>query len=159
VTPRCDRCDTELPSGYRTHRLTAVEQEMRSAPDGATMVAVLAAVSACSWSCLSVLAAQRAMGESYPDGAVAMVAERERQLHGEGWAPEHDDQHRPGELAAAGVCYAMPHAAGIPEDPRATPEVWPWDAEWWKPKDVRADLVRAGALLAAELDRDRRGRF
>lgn len=156
--PRCERCDTELPTGYTVVRITATHQELHTTPDGTGMAAVLAAVGACSWSCLCVLAAQRAMAEGAPDGAVAMVAERERQLNAEGWAPEHDDQHAPGELAAAGVCYALAHAAGIPEDPARTPAAWPWDTEWWKPKDMRADLVRAGALLAAELDRDRRAR-
>lgn len=154
--PTCDRCGRELPTGYTTTRITAGMQEMRTTPDGTSMVAQLAATAACSWSCMAVLAALLAVREGSPDGAVAMVAERERQLTAEGWAPEHDDQHRPGELAAAGVCYAMPHAAGIPEDPRKTPAAWPWDAEWWKPKSQRADLVRAGALLAAELDRERR---
>ena len=32
---------------------------------------------------------------------------------------------------------------------------WPhtWDASWWKPKDRRRDLVRAGALIIAEIER------
>lgn len=30
---------------------------------------------------------------------------------------------------------------------------WPWDAKWWKPKNTRRDLVRAGALIVAELER------
>lgn len=30
---------------------------------------------------------------------------------------------------------------------------WPWAVRWWKPKDPIRDLVRAGALIAAEIDR------
>jgi len=154
--PTCARCGAELPNGYVTHRISASHQEMKTTPDGTSMVSLLAAMSACSWSCMTVLAAQQAMAEGTPDGAVAIVAERERQLTAEGWAPEHDDRHHAGALAAAGVCYAIRHASGVPlggpsDEP---PDWWPWEAEWWKPKGVRSDLVRAGALLAAELDRE-----
>ena len=31
--------------------------------------------------------------------------------------------------------------------------LWPWAAEWWKPKDCRRNLVRAGALILAEIER------
>jgi len=156
--PTCDRCGRELPTGYTTTRITAGMQEMRTTPDGTSMVAQLAGTAACSWSCMAVLAALLAVREGSPDGAVAIVAERERQLTAEGWAPEHDDQHATGQLAAAGVCYAIRHASGVPigRPSDETPDWWPWDAEWWKPKSLRADLVRAGALLAAELDRERR---
>ena len=36
--------------------------------------------------------------------------------------------------------------------------LWPWSDKWWKPSDdpVR-NLVKAGALLAAEIDRLQRG--
>ena len=30
---------------------------------------------------------------------------------------------------------------------------WPWSLDWWKPKDPRRDLVRAGALIVAEIER------
>jgi hypothetical protein len=35
------------------------------------------------------------------------------------------------------------------------PEAWPenWSATWWKPKDRRQDLVRAGALVISEIER------
>ncbi len=81
--------------------------------------------------------------------SVAPIAvERERQVDEEKWTEKHDDEHAPGELAKAGACYAL-HAAyngtwGPDED-------WPWDFKWWKPKDARRDLERAGALIAAEI--------
>lgn len=46
---------------------------------------------------------------------------------------------------------------GTAVDDRVPPE-WPWARCGWKPKDRRSNLVRAGALIAAELDRmDREG--
>lgn len=32
------------------------------------------------------------------------------------------------------------------------PDLWPWDRIWWKPKDRKSDLVRAGALALAGAD-------
>lgn len=29
----------------------------------------------------------------------------------------------------------------------------PWDEKWWKPKNPRRDLVKAGALILAEIER------
>jgi uncharacterized membrane protein (DUF485 family) len=89
----------------------------------------------------------------------AVIAERFRQIEGEGWSTEHDDAHAPGELARAGACYA--DRAGLPGRSRGDlPARWPWSWEWWKPAGFRRDLVRAGALIIAEgekFDRNRRG--
>lgn len=86
-------------------------------------------------------------------------AERRRHFSEEGWTPEHDDQHADGELLRAAVMYYQ-HAAH-PEMPLTmrsdgAPLGWPWEPEWWKPKDRHRDLVRAGALCLAEADRLRR---
>lgn len=74
-----------------------------------------------------------------------VLAERSRQIEAEGWTPEHDDQHKAGELAKAATCYASvyPLAASY----------WPWDLKWWKPSDRRRNLVKAGALIIAEIER------
>lgn len=82
-------------------------------------------------------------------GIEAIAAERRRQIDAEGWTAEHDDQHANGEIAVAAGCYAFTSAIGKVN----LPVMWPWDLKWWKPKDRRADLVRAGALIAAEIDR------
>lgn len=78
--------------------------------------------------------------------------ERDRQVEVEGWTLEHDDSHSSGEMAHAAGCYLI-----FGTDPRFTHEppqrFWPWDAEWWKPRDERRNLVRAGALVVAELER------
>lgn len=85
-----------------------------------------------------------------------IAAERRRQIEGEGWTPEHDDQHASGEMAMAAAAYA--YNAGQGETGRSWnvgrhPVVWPWSDEWWKPKDRRRDLVRAAALIVAEIER------
>lgn len=36
---------------------------------------------------------------------------------------------------------------------KEVPEGWPWDDVWWKPKDPRTNLVKAGALILAEIER------
>lgn len=85
----------------------------------------------------------------------AIAAERQRQIEAEGWTPEHDDEHDEGDLAKAAACYA----AG--EEVRSTATgyaLWPWDSDWWKSSDRRRDLVKAGALIVAEIERlDRAG--
>jgi hypothetical protein len=83
-------------------------------------------------------------------GATLIARERQRQIDEEGWTPEHDDLHRHGELLEAAECYAYAARSGILHPPRG----WPWEPSWWKPTDdpVR-NLVKAGALIAAEIDR------
>lgn len=87
-------------------------------------------------------------------GAELIAAERQRQIEVEGWTPEHDDEHENGEMIAAAVCYAEPTCGALP---RWNNQWWPWADKWWKPSDdpIR-DLAKAGALIAAEIDRRQR---
>ena len=97
-----------------------------------------------------------------------LLNERSRQVDMEGWTPEHDDEHTRGELAFAAACYAA--QAGIdcgegrtiePGHDRAIVKAvdfvrsgWPWAPVWWKPsRDRRRNLVKAGALILAEIER------
>lgn len=103
-----------------------------------------------------------------------IAAERRRQIEAEGWTPEHDDTHFRGEMARAAAAYAV-HAS-MPADLEFPIEIlgrtlhgrerwfgvgvvhvenmiWPWDVKWWKPKDRRRDLIRAAALIVAEIER------
>lgn len=82
-----------------------------------------------------------------------IAAERERQKLLEGWSPDHDDQHSCGELAQAAACYAYPAPWGVRPQAAPPPKLWPWSLHWWKPKDRRRNLVRAGALIVAEIER------
>jgi hypothetical protein len=98
--------------------------------------------------------------------AEELLAERMRQIRREGWTADHDDEHRDGGLAMAAACYAaiaaatVGHAAASAARPTVADDVlafvqrcWPWAVEWWKPKHPRRDLMRAGALIVAEIER------
>lgn len=88
--------------------------------------------------------------------ACAVIDERDRQQEVEGWTPRHDDEHCSGDLAAAAGCYAFVAAdqANYPQRSFSKrPEHWPFATSWWKPKGARENLVRAGALIIAEIER------
>lgn len=96
----------------------------------------------------AIIAASK--GAELSDAARDVVAERQRQVSVEGWTPEHDDEHTEGEMALAAACYALA-AGGYAKG--KTPPIWPWALAWWKPTHGRKDLVRAGALILAEIER------
>ncbi|HHG4357539.1 TPA: hypothetical protein ACPWEY_001243 [Pseudomonas aeruginosa] len=86
-----------------------------------------------------------------------VLAERRRQVETEGFDASHDDMATRGQIARAAGCYAL-HAGGIGTDwpdgiRNGSALFWPWDKEWWKPRPARENLVRAGALILAEIDR------
>ena len=96
-------------------------------------------------------------------GTELIAAERTRQITKEGWTRSHDDQHASGEMNDAAISYAMAAAKQargnggaeyLKSLQSAAMVPWPWEAEWWKPDDdpIR-NLVKAGALIAAEIDR------
>ena len=80
-----------------------------------------------------------------------VITERRRQIEGEGWSPEHDDEHADGEMAEAATVYAQENPPKYTPD--GCPVRWPWPLDWYKPKDRRSNLVRAAALLLAEIER------
>ena len=96
---------------------------------------------------------------SVPHGGLRLIAaERERQVEAEGWTPEHDDQHRHGLLALAAASYATPpyyrRLRKSDDTDEMVPDTWP---EWWpwkpSPENRIRELTKAGALIAAEIDR------
>jgi len=99
-----------------------------------------------------------------PTGVELIAAERVRQITEEGWTPGHDDQHDDNEMAWAALCYAAPgpvfamRGDSSYEDPVYV-DPWPWDPQWDKRgrSDRVRELVKAGALIAAEIDRLQRG--
>lgn len=107
----------------------------------------------------------------HQSSAADVLAERRRQVEVEGWTSEHDDAYGEGELARAAAAYA--YASALPDRHRANisgiysidndgmaRDLWPatWSKAFWKPKDRRRDLVRAAALILAEIERlDRMG--
>lgn len=100
------------------------------------------------------------------DAIKAIAAERKRQVEQEGWTHKHDDNHSDGSLAQAAACYANPMTINVrpettysndihPNDDEQMPIGWPycWDSYWWRPTNRRRDLVKAGALIVAEIER------
>jgi hypothetical protein len=89
---------------------------------------------------------------------IDVIGERRRQQLSEGFSDSHDDKHNYGELADAAATYAMrPSFRRLEMSPydqrKIWQSLWPWEVKWWKPKDRRRDLVRAGALIIAEIER------
>lgn len=104
---------------------------------------------------------------------IAMIEdERTRQQAVEGYDDVHDDGHTHGEFVAAASAYLM-YCAEMPTDipdlpeemkpmlelmkgaaPMAAQMAWPFEKESFKPSDdILRNLVRAGAFIAAEIDR------
>lgn len=90
-------------------------------------------------------------------GAERIAVERARQIESEGWTSEHDAKHPSGVIETAASCY-LEHAIkqiAKSENPTRAPEKWPWDRNWWKPsQDPVRNLEKAGALIAAAIDRE-----
>lgn len=93
-------------------------------------------------------------------GIELITKERQRQIEEEGWTKEHDAEHVGGELARAASAYAYPiYRMGFnPEEiEEKIPVQFPpnWNSKWWKPtpEDRVKELTKAGALIAAEIDR------
>jgi hypothetical protein len=88
------------------------------------------------------------------NGIELIAAERKRQIEKKGWTLDHDRQHLDMSLVTAAICYANT-SFELHLQPGA-PEGWPasWSLNGWKPSnDPIQNLVKAGALLAAEIDR------
>lgn len=95
-----------------------------------------------------------------------IAAERKRQIEVEGFDPDRDDLiHSNGGLAYAALAYTAhaTAAAGLMDSKSKkqmkiytdtpAPKYWPWHKFWWKPKSPRRDLIRAAALIVAEIER------
>lgn len=96
-----------------------------------------------------------------PSGAELILAERKRQVTGEGFTAEHDLTHDRNELTRAAMAYLRSAL-----EPRGATRGrvgyhvvgWPFEPDTWKPEDTPIrDLVKAGALIAAEIDRQLAG--
>ncbi len=85
-------------------------------------------------------------------GIELIAEERQRQLEVEEWTPEHDALHTDESLAVAASCYALPEQYDRAE---YVDNLWMWAEGWWKPTPENRvrELVKAGALIAAEIDR------
>lgn len=93
-------------------------------------------------------------------GTYLIAEERTRQILVEGWTAEHDDIHTDCQLLDAAICYGgLAGSQMLDKDKGSEAKAallggWPWASEWWKPsEDPIRNLVKAGALIAAEIDR------
>ena len=115
-------------------------------------------------------------------GVQLIAQERRRQIEVEGWTAEHDAEHEDGELAMAAACYSATDKIYVIQkyaNAFTVRDPWPFEDRWDKrygygsnaygkgneganylpdPKtytnEERVDLlVKAGALIAAEIDR------
>lgn len=114
-------------------------------------------------------------------GIELITEERRRQIEEEGFDANHDAQHYGGELAMAAICFAAPkqiyfRANAASRDGFIYVDPFPetWDLSWDKRQEYGGDdlnddrlpdpasytqeeridlLVKAGALIAAEIDR------
>lgn len=102
-------------------------------------------------------------------GVELIEAERQRQITEEGYTAEHDEGHSDGSLALAAACYAANEPIYVKRDFARGPafqDPWPWEDAADRRKDggnfvdrlpmtgqdrLRM-LVKAGALIAAEID-------
>lgn len=98
-------------------------------------------------------------------GAGRIAAERQRQIAVEGFSPEHDDAYVGAELVYAARSYLgaakfCSYGSAAFQDLDDRPFlIWPWPKEWWKPSpDPIRNLEKAGALIAAEIDRLQRAK-
>ena len=85
-------------------------------------------------------------------GIEIIAEERQRQIDGEGFTAEKDQLYTIDQLAWAAASYALPPNSSTRSFKRT--HLWPWDPNTWKPSEDRVrELAKAGALIAAEIDR------
>lgn len=85
-----------------------------------------------------------------PDSGCDLIAtERRRQIEVEGYTAENDDRYHLHMAAAAYASQAYNRKAAQPID-------WPFSPRSWKPSTPLRNLVKAGALIAAAIDKELR---
>lgn len=85
-------------------------------------------------------------------GIEKLATERVRQIEEKGYDAEHDHNHV--LLLRWGAQAYLRHAIALDEGVDLTAEEcqWPWSEEFWKPGTAEEDLIKAGAMIAADLD-------
>jgi hypothetical protein len=88
-------------------------------------------------------------------GAEIILEERTRQIIEEGYTPENDQGYTNDELVNAAESYLCTERYRTIFGNYDIPLRWPWEEEGWKPtpEDRIRELAKAGALIAAEIDR------
>lgn len=131
-------------------RLKAAQNAVFTTEPGCDTAVELAAQTTQAQHCvpeLLVRAEDFVSGKEVPQAWLDVQAERRRQITAEGWTPDHDDLYCAAELPRAAAAYIL---SGANDE---APAIWPFSAKWWKPRDARANYMRAGALILAEIER------
>ena len=83
-------------------------------------------------------------------GIEIIADERKRQIGVKGYSSASDLRYSKNELVNAATCYLLSEI-----DRRRIFWPWPWTRSFWKPTpdDRVRELAKAGALIAAEIDR------
>ena len=81
-------------------------------------------------------------------GIELIAEERQRQIEKEGYDVNHDNQEPLNCFNLAAASYLMHQI-----NPDISQSLWCWDFKYYKPKSVLKNLVRAGALVAAAIDK------
>lgn len=113
--------------------------------------------------CSCVAADARHVPMLITDAVRDVLAERRRQVEVEGYTLTHDDEHTCGELGLAAALYALPYAASAggkkllsQDDFIGLKMALEIGCEFTTAKpepDARRRLVKAGALILAEIER------
>lgn len=131
-------------------RLKAAQNAVFTTEPGCDTAVELAAQTTQAQHCvpeLLVRAEDFVSGKEVPQAWLDVQVERRRQITAEGWTPDHDDLYCAAELPRAAAAYIL---SGANDE---APAIWPFSAKWWKPRDARANYMRAGALILAEIER------
>ncbi|HHG5550744.1 TPA: hypothetical protein ACPWN3_006392 [Pseudomonas aeruginosa] len=131
-------------------RLKAAQNAVFTTEPGCDTAVELAAQTTQAQHCvpeLLVRAEDFVSGKEVPQAWLDVQAERRRQITAEGWTPDHDDLYCAAELPRAAAAYIL---SGANDE---APAIWPFSAKWWKPRDARANYMRASALILAEIER------
>lgn len=102
-------------------------------------------------------------------GIELIAEERQRQIEVEGYDVQHDSYHSPRQLIQAADTYLNSadltlhskefnnsdkwHQTNLPFYRNEIKRNWPWEEESFKPTTDIRDLIKAGALIAAAIDR------
>ena len=81
-----------------------------------------------------------------------VIAEREEQIAKHGYDSDHDDNDMPFAISNVGALYALEAGSALYKD--VFEHVWPatWATEHWKPGSQRKSLVKAAAMILAEIE-------
>ena len=81
-----------------------------------------------------------------------VLDERIKQIEKFGFDAEHDDANLFFSMSNVGALYAL-YASSL-NNGTIFEAAWPsnWDISWWKPESQRTNLVKAAALILAEIE-------